>query len=461
MGPVSFSALLALIVVAPLMRGGNRQVALIVLEAIALVFLVALSLSARQWAELVPPGRNRVLLAILVLSPLWLAIVYLLPLPAGLWSALAGREAYVGLLDRAAIEHPSWLPLSLVPDATSVSLAAGIPVAAAFLGGFGAPQRQLRILIVAFVALAFVQVVFGLLQMATGASSVLYFGGYGGRPMGTFGNPNHFANYVAMALAAYVWLGWSHLTQARKDYTEGRAPALPSRNLIALWISGGVLLALGVLMSRSRGAALGGLLCGLLAFALAMTLGARRAPRWQTVLVMLGAAVAAAVAMVGLNTIVSRFELGGLSTAASFRGMLASDTFTGAAFYWPWGAGWGTYAVVFPRFQSASIVGFAEYAHHDYAQLLFEGGFFALLLMAVFAWLAGARALLLTRTALRRGRLGRLEMTSALCGLGLLGFLLHSFVDFSMHIPANALTAALLAGVFLRPLKNDAEAAGD
>ena len=48
--------------------------------------------------------------------------------------------------------------------------------------------------------------------------------------------------------------------------------------------------------------------------------------------------------------------------------------------------------------------------------------------------------------------LSREEMTAALCGLGLLGFLLHSLVEFNMHIPANAILAALLAGVYLRPL---------
>jgi hypothetical protein len=279
--------------------------------------------------------------------------------------------------------------------------------------------------------------------------------------VGTFANANHFANYVAMALAGYVWLGWTRISEARQDYSTGRAPHPPSRHMIALWIGGGVLLALGVLMSRSRGAALGGLLCGLLAFALALTLGSKRAPRWQTTLAVVGAAVAASVSMVGLNFVVTRFEVGGLASAASLRGMLAAETFDGAAYFWPWGAGWGTYATVFPRFQSSALVGFAEYAHHDYAQLLFEGGVFALLLMAVFAWLAGARVLLLVRAALRQRRLRKLEMVSAICGLGLLGFLVHCIVEFNMHIPANAIAAALLAGAFLRPMKHDEEVAND
>jgi hypothetical protein len=51
-------------------------------------------------------------------------------------------------------------------------------------------------------------------------------------------------------------------------------------------------------------------------------------------------------------------------------------------------------------------------------------------------------------------------MLGTLCGLGLLGFLLHSLVEFNMHIPANAIMAALLAGIYLRPLDSE-ESASD
>lgn len=56
------------------------------------------------------------------------------------------------------------------------------------------------------------------------------------------------------------------------------------------------------------------------------------------------------------------------------------------------------------------------------------------------------------RTALRERSLHSEGMAAALCGLGLLGLLLHSLVEFNMRIPANAILAALLGGVFLRPL---------
>src|SRR5690606_6995713 len=110
------------------------------------------------------------------------------------------------------------------------------------------------------------------------------------------------------------------------------------------------------------------------------------------------------------------------------------------------------YYWVYPRFQPAQLVGTANHAHQDYAQLLFEGGLAAVLLMAAFTWLFAARGATLVRAVLRRRRLRRGEMVAAICGLGLLGFLLHSLLEFNMHIPANAILASLLAGAFLRPL---------
>jgi hypothetical protein len=442
------------------MRGGNRHVALIVLEGMALALLVALLAGTGPVGGRV--SLRGALLALLLASPAWLALVYLVPIPSSLWSALPGRGGYLGALASAGIETGDWLPLSLVPDATASSLFAGIPLVAAFLAGFWMRQPQVQLVLRLFVAVAFAQVVMGLLQVAGGASSSLYFGGIGGRPFGTFANPNHFANYLAMALPVYVCLAWMRLTQSRQ-----RTPMFVERGLsprtrrVALWTAGGVLLTMGILMSRSRGAVLAGLPAVLCALAVAVVGGGTRSTRtMRTALILTGVVLLAAMAMVGFDFVLARFDVRTFSGDASLRNLLARTTLDGAWELWPFGAGWGTYAFVYPRFQPASILELANQAHQDYAQLLFEGGVFALVLMAAFAWLAAGRALLLARAALRRKRLRREEMVSALCGLALLGFLLHSLVEFNMHIPANAIMASLLAGVYLRPLETE-EPPGD
>ena len=52
----------------------------------------------------------------------------------------------------------------------------------------------------------------------------------------------------------------------------------------------------------------------------------------------------------------------------------------------------------------------------------------------------------------RRAGLDSVGLLQASCGLGLLAVLLHSWVEFNLRIPANAMLATFLLGAFLRPL---------
>ena len=450
--PVSgaaFGSLLLLLVASPLMRGGNRHVALMVLEAIALAFLAFIAASTHWNGKL---ARREWILAFVLLSPLWLTIVYLMPvLPASVWNALPGRSVYVDLMTKSGIARDAWLPLSLVPDATLVSTLSGSLLIAGFAGGYLASARQLRNALVVFVAVAFVQIVFGLLQASGGQNSSLYFGALGGRPFGTFANPNHFANYLGMALVAYVLLAWQTLSTPRKwrDAAEHSSRA----GLLALWLGGTIFLIVGIFMSRSRAGMLTALGATAAAVILVLVRGSRsKRKSWRSTTLLAAVVVAAGLALVGADLLLVRFDLERLERDVLLRALQAKTTYEGAAAFWPWGSGWGTYYAVYPRFQPSNLVGIADYAHHDYAQMLFEGGIFALALMLAFAYLLVSRALELARAAIHNSKLTRDEMTSAICGIALLGFLGHSLREFNMHIPANAIIASLLAGAFLRPL---------
>lgn len=456
MGPVAVSAAALLLLASPLMRGGNRQVALIALEAVALFFLLSLWLRAAirsgqpdsHWRA---TALEKCLLAVLLLSPLWLAIVYLAPLPATFWSGLPGRGEYLKLLSGARIAVGDRMPLSLVPDATMASLLAGLPLVAAFTAAYVSRLPQLKLLVTAVVIMGFMQVGFGLLQAAGGSQSSLYFTTeFAGRPFGTFANTNHFANYIGLALAGYIWLAGDSLLRPSSRWAEGTGFA--RRHAQAFWISGGLILVLGILMTWSRGAAVSVLPAAMLAAAV-VCLCAGGSQNWRMTLILLATVVVVAVSLIGAGALLSRFDLGRMAADASFRGLLASSTLAGAGEFWPWGAGWGTYAAVYPRFQPVRIDGFADYAHQDYAQMLLEGGVFSVVLAAAFLWLAIGRAARLTRAALTKRGLQPDELAAAVCGVGLLGFLLHSLVEFNMHIPANAIVAAMLAGAFLRPLR--------
>lgn len=451
---MAVSAAVFLLFLAPVMRGGNRHIALIALETVGLLFLLAL------WARTLTPSQgvvtaprtfssNGLLIGFLLLSPAWLGLVYLAPIPAEFWSALPGRNIYPQLARDAGIPVGATLSLSLVPEATKASLLAGLLMAAGFLAGYASRLRQLRVLLSVVVGMALLQTLLGLLQISGGWHSSLFFGMGGDRPMGTFANPNHFANYLAMALAGYAWLAGSNLV--RSQHTDHSAARFGPRQLQALWIAGGLLLVVGVLMTRSRGAAIFGMPAAVLALG-AVALAGDRSLSWRGTVFLLSAVLVAAIGLIGLGTLLSRFDLGGISGAAEFRTLLSSSTWDGAKVFWPLGSGWGTYSAVYPRFQPAAVAGYADYAHQDYSQMLFEGGIFSIILALAFAWLAGTRAVRLFASFRRHRKLSSEELAATVCGLGLLGFLLHSLVEFNMHIPANAILAALLAGAYLRPI---------
>lgn len=455
MGPVAVLAAILLLCLSPLMRGGNRQIALIVLEGVGLVFLLStwIRLVSRQGSFLQTPERwqRKVALLVLVSSPAWLALIYLAPLPLSFWGGLPGRGIYERLMSDAGIPLATSLSLSLVPDATNASLLAGIPPVAGFIAGYAARLRQLKLLLGVVAAMAFLQVLLGLLQAAGGHASSLYFSvEFGGRPLGTFANTNHFANYIAMATAGYIWLGWNRVMSDGPE--SGPGGRFGERQTMAIWIAGGLLLVLGIVMTFSRGAALSGLPAVMLAVAVAYVAGGS-SRNWLAALLLVVTVVVVAVALVGAGSLLSRFDPSRLSADASFRSLLASSTLAGAREFWPWGAGWGTYVSVYPRFQPIAVDGRADYAHQDYAQMLFEGGIFAVLIGVAFLWLVIPRITHLARNLLHKKILDQDELAAAVCGVGLLGFLIHSLVEFNMHIPANAILASLLAGAFLRPLR--------
>ena len=80
-----------------------------------------------------------------------------------------------------------------------------------------------------------------------------------------------------------------------------------------------------------------------------------------------------------------------------------------------------------------------------------ELGALFLVLAGLAAWLIVRQAIALWRqVGATRGRFGSAQLQLC-CGLGLLAVLLHSWVDFNLRIPANAVLAACLLGAFLRP----------
>jgi uncharacterized membrane protein len=251
--PVVFGAGLLMLGLSPIIRGGNRHVALVLLEWLALLLLVALLARGLAFRDRADAQPSQPLASagvwVLALSPLWVALVQLIPLPVSLWAALPGHAPYAEALAVAQAPAAAFRPLSLTPDITLVSVLAGLPLSAAFLLAFYSSFRQIGLLVHALVGLAVAQAVLGLLQM--GPFPGLSFGSaIGGRAIGTFANPNHFASYIAMTLPLAILLLRPAMVSARGTMRGGPRGGRP---MGALWGVALFLLLAAVLASGSRG----------------------------------------------------------------------------------------------------------------------------------------------------------------------------------------------------------------
>ncbi len=457
-GPVVVSVGLLLMVAAPVIRGGNRHVALIMLEAVALVLLPLLVWQLSSPSVL---SRRRFrAVVVLALAPVWVGLIQLAPLPPGLWSVLPGRSVYLQSLDAIQMPVGLWRPVSLMPDATALSVLAGLPIAAAFLMAWLLSSPQLWLMIRVVVIGAFLQAFAGLLQVAL--LRELYFGAMAyGRAIGSFANPNHFASYLAMSLPLVILLfrralageadTTGGMSRRRRSGVRGTLTSASQPVMAAWWGSVLFFILAALLASLSRAGLAAGLVAGLAAAVLLpISELSDREKRWRLAGVTLAAV--AVTASVGIDGLLQRIAGSGSGTDGATRWQLFKATWEAARAFFPFGSGLGSYAGVFPQFQPLEISGFAEYAHSDFIQLLMECGLLFLGLAALAVWLIVRQTRDITqRWQQHPGEPDLLLQIS--CGFGLLAVFLHSWLDFNLRIPANAMLAAFLFGAFLRPVK--------
>jgi len=352
--------------------------------------------------------------------------------------------------------------LSLARQETLRALAQFAGFALLFLAVFdGLPGRaEVRRLAAAFVVLGFAHAVGGILWHYQSSGRAYWGPAAGGSSFGPYINRNHFACLMGMTLLLGIGflLSLGHRRQDAAGETGAPVPAAVasrgsergSQRLLFGFVVAVMAGALGLSLSR------GGMVSTLAALSvLTVVIGARRSTRghiWKV-----AAAVAAALAFtvwLVAQPLIDR--MGTITDSASIaaRTGIWEDTLRIAIDFPLFGAGFGTFAAVYPRYQTAHAHGTVLFAHNDWVQLLAEGGLAGTLTVLVL--IGGYAAAAAKRLARRRDR------EAILLGLGglggLLAFLLHSFTEFNAHIPANALWFTVLAALTLKALSSRAAA---
>ena len=433
-----------MLVFAPLMRGGNRPIPLMVLELAA---LLALGACAWHWLGGAPrprvPASLRWGVGLLMLVPL----LQLVPLPAAWWAQIPGHAPYQQALVVAG-DAATARASSIHPRATEYAWLAMLPCLAAFVLAVSQRRSRVRRLAMVFVGVALGEAILGIMQLGAGSGSPLYFGNPfgGGAATGTYVNKNHFSALMAMALPMAIAF-WAVEITPPTDRSGAAMKAHPRHadRRLAIHIAASVvvmLLLVALFFSKSRG----GIGTGLLTFALATLALVWRSGSASGKLAfgVVGVAALLFAAYIGLTPVLEGFAPERLSPSYDNRFELAAAAVRAGLDFMPFGSGLGTFADVFRRYQVDGLEGFIDHAHNDYAEAFLElgvAGIAALGLLAI-AYVGRWAALLRSQTS---RSLGHLQVGA---GLGMLAMILHALVDFNFHIPANALYFSFLAGVF-------------
>ncbi len=273
----------------------------------------------------------------------------------------------------------------------------------------------------------FLVCVFGILQHLTFNGKLYWFREmhYGGIPFGPYVNRNHFAGFAELVIPmSLVPLMLGKVRQER-------------RLVVGLF----AIVSIGALfLSASRGGIVS-LVVQVAAIVVWMIVR-----RTGTKQMLAGAAVLVAallmVSWLGVKEIVQRFSsMQTLEAKAGKRAAMRLGTWRIFADH-PWaGTGLGTLQIVFPPYETLYDGRVVNHAHNDYLEALAETG---LLGGLCCAWFLG---MLFYHSRLQMAE-GNSSFTSVLHLSGLvacIGFLVHSFVDFNLHLPANALLFFLMA----------------
>ena len=364
------------------------------------------------------PSRQHLFLIILLAAPAAVALIQLIPLPTDAVSLLspAAGKAY------AQAGFP-FGRISLCPDMTLRFLALWGVGFFALLAAWGtlSTRSRFRTFLMTVVVSSCVYAVWGLVS-GTGPY---------GRAHSPYVCPTHFAFHLGVALLSA--LAFLRLLRSKESGLQfAQRPAV-------LCVLAVALLGAALVFSLSRG--------GVAVFAATVPLFLSfRYGRKRPVLIAIFAASLFAIFCLlgGLGPLIERFakspqQLGG------GRWLAWRATANAIPHYLPLGCGMLSFRWGFSPFKdSPKLYGTWNEAHNDYLNILLEGG--------IVPFVAAVVAAVVLLLLLRRGLAGKrryMRVAAALAIATLFAALLHSSVDFPLHIPSILMLVGAVVGAAL------------
>ena len=298
-------------------------------------------------------------------------------------------------------------------------------------------SRHWRGLVWFLMGLGFFVCLLGILQQLTFNGKLYWFREmrYGGIPFGPYVNRNHFAGFaelvIPIALVPLV------LGKVRRERLF----------LVSLFAFVPII---ALLLSASRGGIVSFVAEIVLLFVLLLV------GRIRSKYVLLGGVVVMlallVVSWIGIQRVLGRFSSNSaLEATSGKRAAMRHDTWRIFKDHPILGTGLGTLQMVFPPYDTLYDGRIVNHTHNDYLEALAETG-----ILGGFCC-AGFLGILLVESFKGLATLGS-SFNSALNLSGLVGccgILVHSFVDFNLHIPANALLFFVAAHLATARIQSD------
>ena len=386
----------AVIVFAVLSHGAVEPWARAVLECAAGILLLLWSLTY------LPAKKDRAIVLPSLLFPLFVLIILVI----GQW-----------VLGLTASRFATRIELSLL-----LSVVILLFVAAQAFGTLS----DLRGLAWFVMILGFLVAGLGILQHLTFNGKLYWFREmrYGGIPFGPYVNRNHFAGFAELVLPMSLVPLVTGRVRRERLIIVGILAVIPLSALI---------------LSASRGGivSLGAELAFLLVVLVWRKTGSRQLFAGGVVLVL----AFLTVSWLGVREVISRFSaLQSQEVTEGKRASMRSGTWRIFVDHPVLGTGLGTLQQVYPPYESLYDGKIVNHTHNDYLEALAETGVLGGLCCA---WFLGVLFLGALRI-LQSGDRSFLN-TLRLCGFtACWGLLVHSMVDFNLHIPANLLLFLLM-----------------
>ena len=392
-----------------------------------------------------------------VLFFLVLIIFQLLPLPPKILKVIS-PETYNIYAQYLPFEWPhssegfisNWKTLSVYPYATKTGFFKVLTYAIIFFLIIDniKTKKQIDRFVKVIMFMGFSLALFGIIQKLTWNEGIYWFwkSKYGGAPFGPYINRNHFAGYMEMAAALTFGFLISKLYgyRASSQYRSFSKKIAEYEKVIAktgLLIFISVIMISALFLSLSRGWIIS-FLISMVFFGLGLNFikrkesereGKKRVWIFLTILFLL----IVSLDWLGIDQVTKRFDtFRDISIDSSYKERLGlwRDTLKTSKDFPALGTGLDTFSYIYPKYKTVDVQLRFLYPENDYVQLLSETGVLG------FTTALSFLGLFFVKVLKRWNERHDLYVKGVVLGglVGVVALLNHSFTDFNLHIPANA-----------------------